>query len=160
MVSGGLTLPSNSPDGSKTRVCIVHTRWNKEIIDQLIKGCTDVLREKLNCKSITLIEVAGSYELPFACQKSASSGRYDVVVAIGVLIKGSTMHFEYIAEAVSHGLMRVQLDTRVPVIFGLLTCLTQLQAQERAGMTADGLNHGSDWAYAAIEMANLNVDPK
>lgn len=81
---------------------------------------------------------------------------FDAVIAIGVLIKGSTMHFEYICESVSHALMRVTLDTGVPVIFGVLTALTDDQALERAGIGRGenkGHNHGEDWASAAIEMA-------
>ncbi|KAI0273440.1 dimethylribityllumazine synthase [Gloeopeniophorella convolvens] len=81
---------------------------------------------------------------------------FDAVIAIGVLIKGSTMHFEYICESVSHALMRVQLDTGVPVIFGVLTALTDDQALDRAGIGrgADkGHNHGEDWGAAAVEMA-------
>ena len=80
---------------------------------------------------------------------------FDAVIAIGVLIKGSTMHFEYISDAVSNGLMRVQLDTGVPVIFGVLTALSEEQALERAGLgkgAKKGHNHGEDWGYAAIEM--------
>ena len=82
---------------------------------------------------------------------------FDAVIAIGVLIKGSTMHFEYICESVSHALMRVTLDTGVPVIFGVLTALTDDQALERAGIGRGenrGHNHGEDWALAAIEMAS------
>ncbi|EIN07137.1 dimethylribityllumazine synthase [Punctularia strigosozonata HHB-11173 SS5] len=81
---------------------------------------------------------------------------FDAVIAIGVLIKGSTMHFEYICESVSHALMRVQLDTGVPVIFGVLTALTDDQALERAGLGKGenkGHNHGEDWGLAAVEMA-------
>ncbi|TRM58576.1 6,7-dimethyl-8-ribityllumazine synthase [Schizophyllum amplum] len=85
---------------------------------------------------------------------------FDAVIAIGVLIKGSTMHFEYISDAVSHGLMRVQLETGVPVIFGVLTALTDAQAESRAGIVPKGApagmaahNHGDDWGQAALEMA-------
>lgn len=81
---------------------------------------------------------------------------FDAVIAIGVLIKGATMHFEYISESVSHGLMRVQLDTGVPVIFGVLTALSDDQALERAGLGRGdnkGHNHGEDWGLAAVEMA-------
>ncbi|TCD70928.1 hypothetical protein EIP91_000834 [Steccherinum ochraceum] len=84
-------------------------------------------------------------------------GPFDAVIAIGVLIKGSTMHFEYICESVSHALMRVQLDTGVPVVFGVLTALTDEQALERAGLGTGkdkGHNHGEDWAEAAVEMAS------
>ncbi|KAJ7264984.1 6,7-dimethyl-8-ribityllumazine synthase [Mycena haematopus] len=79
---------------------------------------------------------------------------FDAVIAIGVLIKGSTMHFEYICDTVSHALMKVQLDTGVPVIFGVLTALTEQQALERAGLTANGHNHGEDWGLAAVEMGS------
>lgn len=77
---------------------------------------------------------------------------FDAVIAVGVLIKGETMHFEYIADAVSHGLMRVQLDTGVPVVFGLLTVLTEVQGKTRAGMLEGNHNHGEDWGNAAVEL--------
>ncbi|OAA64906.1 6,7-dimethyl-8-ribityllumazine synthase [Cordyceps fumosorosea ARSEF 2679] len=77
---------------------------------------------------------------------------FDAIIAVGVLIKGETMHFEYIADAVSQGLMRVQLDTGVPVIFGVLTVLTDEQALSRAGVDGKGHNHGEDWGLAAVEM--------
>lgn len=82
---------------------------------------------------------------------SASTATFDAVIAIGVLIKGETMHFEYIADAVSHGLMRVQLDYGVPVIFGLLTVLNEDQALARAGI-GKGHCHGEDWGHAAVEL--------
>lgn len=81
-----------------------------------------------------------------------STAPFDAIIAIGVLIKGETMHFEYIAESVSHGLMRVQLDSGVPVIFGLLTVLKDEQGKARAGLTEGGHNHGEDWGWAAVEM--------
>lgn len=92
---------------------------------------------------------------------STASGPFDALVAIGVLIKGETMHFEYIAESVSSGLMRVQLDTGVPLIFGLLTVLNEEQARTRAGLGKEGAigedgyqhhNHGEDWGVAAVEL--------
>jgi 6,7-dimethyl-8-ribityllumazine synthase len=82
---------------------------------------------------------------------------FDAVIAIGVLIKGATMHFEYISDSVVQGLMKVQLDTGVPVIFGVLTALTDEQALERAGLGSGvdkGHNHGEDWGLAAVEMAS------
>lgn len=85
---------------------------------------------------------------------SGSSAPFDAIVAIGVLIKGSTMHFEYISDAVSHGIMKVQLETGCPVIFGLLTLLTEEQGLERAGIDKDHKmhNHGEDWGAAAVEL--------
>ncbi|BFZ54928.1 lumazine synthase [Savitreella phatthalungensis] len=83
--------------------------------------------------------------------------QFDAVIAIGVLIKGETMHFEYICDAVSHGLMKLQLDARIPVIFGVLTCLTDEQAQARAGIGGSKHNHGESWGEAAVEMALKNA---
>lgn len=84
---------------------------------------------------------------------SASKQQFDALIAIGVLIKGETMHFEYIADSVSQGLMRVQLDTGVPVVFGLLTVLNEKQGLQRAGVIEGSHNHGEDWGLAAVEMA-------
>ncbi|AEO65774.1 340145f9-a3aa-461d-ab33-99abc33cdade [Thermothielavioides terrestris] len=83
---------------------------------------------------------------------AASTGPFDAIIAIGVLIKGETMHFEYIAGSVSDGLMRVSLDTGVPVIFGVLTVLNDEQAKARAGIIEGSHNHGEDWGLAAVEM--------
>ncbi|KAJ4413698.1 lumazine synthase [Gnomoniopsis sp. IMI 355080] len=83
---------------------------------------------------------------------TASTQAFDAIIAIGVLIKGETMHFEYIADSVSHGLMRVQLDTGVPVVFGVLTVLNEDQAKARAGVLSGSHNHGEDWGLAAVEM--------
>ncbi|KAI3396698.1 hypothetical protein diail_11806 [Diaporthe ilicicola] len=89
---------------------------------------------------------------PSAPAASGLSTAFDALIAIGVLIKGETMHFEYIADSVSHGLMRVQLDTGVPVIFGVLTVLSEDQAKARAGVSSGSHNHGEDWGLAAVEM--------
>lgn len=81
-----------------------------------------------------------------------STAPFDAIIAVGVLIKGETMHFEYIADAVTHGLMRVQLDAGVPVVFGLLTVLDEEQAKARAGLGEGKHNHGEDWGNAAVEL--------
>lgn len=92
-------------------------------------------------------------DLKSTSQPASPKKPFDAIIAIGVLIKGATMHFEYIADAVSHGLMRVQLDTGVPVIFGLLTVLTEEQGLARAGLGNSGMhNHGEDWGSAAVEL--------
>jgi len=93
-----------------------------------------------------------SLSLDASGKSSSSSGPFDAIIAIGVLIKGETMHFEYISEAVSQGLMRVQLDTGVPLIFGLLTVLSEEQAKARAGISSGSHNHGEDWGLAAVEL--------
>ncbi|KAK9476494.1 6,7-dimethyl-8-ribityllumazine synthase [Lipomyces japonicus] len=83
---------------------------------------------------------------------AASTKPFDAIIAIGCLIKGETMHFEYISDAVSHALMKIQVDIGIPVIFGVLACLTDEQALARAGLTPTGHNHGEDWGEAAVEM--------
>ncbi|KAF1995186.1 6,7-dimethyl-8-ribityllumazine synthase-like protein [Amniculicola lignicola CBS 123094] len=97
-----------------------------------------------------------SVSSPEASKDTALTTPFDAIIAIGVLIKGETMHFEYIADAVSHGLMRLQLDGNVPVVFGLLTVLTEEQGLARAGIAGvkgdEGHNHGSDWGSAAVEL--------
>ena len=113
----------------------------------LLTSATDLLSA-----STTDLTKAGSEQ-----SKQQSSGAkqpFDAIIAIGVLIKGSTMHFEYIADAVSHGLMKLQLDKDVPVIFGVLTLLTEEQGLERAGIdkAGKGHNHGEDWGAAAVEL--------
>ncbi|MCJ1366953.1 hypothetical protein MMC16_006084 [Acarospora aff. strigata] len=111
-----------------------------------------------NIPSLTDLTTAAS-AVPAPTNSSASTSTsstapFDAVIAIGVLIKGETMHFEYIADATSHGLMRVQLDSGVPVVFGLLTVLNDEQARERAGVGhhGGGHNHGEDWGSAAVEL--------
>lgn len=101
-------------------------------------SATDLLSEGTE----TVADTKGPLKIPF-----------DAVISVGVLIKGETMHFEYICDAVSHGLMRVQLESRVPVIFGVLTVLTEDQAKARAGLDGKKHNHGESWGEAAVEMA-------
>ncbi|TPX64749.1 6,7-dimethyl-8-ribityllumazine synthase [Spizellomyces sp. 'palustris'] len=149
-------------NGTGLRVLIVHTRWNLPVVEALVKGTVNTLQAHgVAAGNIVVKDVPGAYELPFASQSLIQSAKvpFDACISIGVLIKGSTMHFEYIADATSQGLMRVGLDTKIPVIFGVLTCLTEDQAFERAGIgrgSSKGHNHGEDWAQAAIEMALLN----
>ncbi|KAI8799250.1 6,7-dimethyl-8-ribityllumazine synthase [Cladochytrium replicatum] len=157
---GVVPLSAENLRGEGLRILIVHTRWNLEIVQALVDGTRETLQSYgvLN-GDIDTVSVPGAYELPFAAQRLIQNAtlKYDAVITIGVLIKGSTMHFEYIADAVSQGIMRVGLDTKVPVIFGVLTCLTEEQAKERAGLgpQAKSHNHGIDWGQAAIEMALL-----
>jgi len=124
----------------------------------LISATTDLLGSTGSIAPIGAQSGEGPGAGPGKPQTEPSKQVFDAVVAIGVLIKGETMHFEYISEAVSQGLMRVQLDTGVPVIFGLLTLLSQEQGLARAGLQggtgkeAKGHNHGEDWGNAAVEM--------
>ncbi|KAI8912004.1 hypothetical protein DFJ77DRAFT_85185 [Powellomyces hirtus] len=155
----GLVPPKQRADGKGLRILIVHTRWNLPVVTALLNGCVNSLKEH-GVFDITIRDVAGCFELPFGVSSLLSQGTYDAAIAIGVLIKGSTMHFEYIADASTSGLMRVGLDSKKPVIFGVLTCLTEEQSKQRAGIAGpngdEGHNHGADWGAAAVEMARLN----
>ncbi|KAK9237392.1 6,7-dimethyl-8-ribityllumazine synthase [Lipomyces kononenkoae] len=91
-------------------------------------------------------------DAPEPSTETASTKPFDAIIAIGCLIKGETMHFEYICESVSTSLMKIQLDLGIPVIFGVLTCLSDAQALSRAGLSEGGHNHGLDWGEAAVEM--------
>lgn len=148
------TVQLKRVDGAGLRIGIVHTRWNIDVIETLRGRCRDsLLQAGVLDEDVVVMDVAGAWELPYATKKLAQSGDVDVIVAIGCLIKGETMHFEYIADAVSHGLMNVQLTTGVPVVLGLLTCLTMEQAQERAAQ--NGKDHGFEWGSVAVEIARL-----
>ena len=118
----------------------------------LLTSATDLLSQSTG--DLMGLPTQGSAAKREGSAESKSTGPFDAIIAIGALIKGSTMHFEYIADAVSHGLMKVQLDTGCPVIFGLLTLLTEEQGLERAGLDAAGKghNHGEDWGAAAVEL--------
>lgn len=138
-------------DGTGLRVGIIKTRWNKLHVDNLVYGAKESLKE-CNVTEIFETEVPGSYELPLAARLLALSGTVDAIITAGVLIKGETMHFEYICEAVSSGLMSVGLQTATPVVFGVLTCLNEEQVIARS---CGESNHGNDWGKTAVEMALL-----
>ncbi|CAG8620102.1 1578_t:CDS:1 [Ambispora leptoticha] len=158
MFAKGVTPSETQYDGSNLRILILHTRWNLPVVKALVDGAQRTLISEFNVKAekIILKDVAGSYELPFAAQEyiKHSIPKFDAVICIGVLIKGSTMHFEYIAEATAHGIMRVGMETGTPCVFGVLTCLNDEQALERAGLGESPAkhNHGIDWARCAVEL--------
>lgn len=157
MAIHGLGDVDQQYNGSELRVGILHARWNKEIIDSLVKGAKDkLLQFGVKPENIVIESIPGSFELPYGSklfsEKYDRLGKpLDAIIPIGVLIKGSTMHFEYICDAVSKQIMSLSFDLQKPVVFGVLTCLTDEQAKQRAGL--GGHNHGSDWAAAAVEMA-------
>jgi 6,7-dimethyl-8-ribityllumazine synthase len=145
---------TGTANGSGCRFAIVVSRFNQEITDGLLKGALSALVQAgVGEGDVTTVRVPGAFELPVAARKLAESKRFDAVIAIGCLFKGETMHFEYIAEACAHGLMEVSGATGVPVLFGVLTAMTEEQAHERAA-EGDG-NKGREVALAAIEMATL-----
>ena len=103
--------------------------------------------------NIFVKEVPGCYELPYAAKLLAMSGTVDAIVCCGVLIKGDTMHFEYISDAVSRGIMNVNIATLTPVVYGVLNCLDEGQVRKRSSGEDGGHNHGEDWGKTAVEMA-------
>jgi len=143
-----------SPQAAGYRFAIVVSRFNPEITDGLLTGARDALAQAgVRDDDVTLVRVPGAFELPVAAQRLAESGRVDAVICLGCLIKGDTMHFEYIADAATRGISQVGLETGVPVAFGVLTTLTDEQAEVRA-RPGDG-NKGREAALAAVEMATL-----
>jgi 6,7-dimethyl-8-ribityllumazine synthase len=143
-----------SPKATGRRFALVVSTFNKDITDGLLRGARAALTEAgVASADITVVRVPGAFEIPFAARRLAQSGRYDALVCLGCLIKGETMHFEYIASAVSHGIMAVSADTGIPVTFGVLTTLTEEQAAARAAEGRD--NKGREAALSAVEMITL-----
>jgi len=140
--------------GEGLKFMIVVSRFNEFISSKLLEGAKDaLLRHGAKEGDIEIAWTPGAFELPLIAKKMAQSGRYNAVVCLGAVIRGSTPHFDYIAAEVSKGIANVGLDTGVPVIFGVITSDTIEQAIERAG-TKEG-NTGFKAAMNAIEMANL-----
>lgn len=108
--------------------------------------------------NIFVKEVPGAYELPYAARLLAMSGTVDAIVCCGVLIKGETLHFEYISDAVSAGIMDVSLGTMTPVVYGVLNCLDEEQVMKRSSNLNGGHNHGEDWGKTAVEMALMRKE--
>ncbi len=137
------------------RFGIIVSRFNDFISGHLLSGALDCFkRHEVKEESIDIIWVPGSFEIPLAAMKAAKSKRYDAVICLGAVIRGSTPHFDYVAAEVSKGIATVGLDTGVPVIFGVITSDTLEQAIERAGSKAG--NKGWQAALSAIEMADLS----
>jgi 6,7-dimethyl-8-ribityllumazine synthase len=136
------------------RFAVIVSRFNPHVTDGLLAGARAAFDVAgLAEGALTVLRVPGAFEIPVTAQRLAESGQFDAVVCLGCLIKGDTMHFEYIADAVSHGLTRVALATGVPVAFGVLTTHTDEQAVARAQPGPE--NKGGEAARAAIEMATL-----
>lgn len=150
-MSKGIVFPKLA--GRNLKIGIVMARWNAHITENLRSGCEVALAGAgVAKKNIISVEAPGSFELPLIAQHLIKTKKVDAVVVIGCLIKGETMHFEYLSDAVFNGLMRVGLETGKPVIAGVLTCLNEKQAVVRS--TGDN-NHGYGWGLTAVEMALL-----
>ncbi|MEM8858558.1 MAG: 6,7-dimethyl-8-ribityllumazine synthase [Chloroflexota bacterium] len=140
--------------GSGLKIGIVSSRWNDFMGNRLLEGAKDALeRHGVDEADIDVALVPGAYELPLATMKMVDSGRYDGVVSLGILIRGSTPHFDYIASEATKGIAQTSWQNGIPVGFGLLTVDTIEQAIERSGSKAG--NKGAEAAMAVIEMINL-----
>ena len=136
------------------RFGIVVSRFNEFFTSKLLGGALDALhRHGASEDDITVAWVPGAFELPLVSKKMAESGKYDAIIALGTVIRGSTTHYDYVCNEVSKGIATVSMQTGVPVMFGILTTDTIQQAMERAGTKAG--NKGYDCALGAIEMVNL-----
>jgi 6,7-dimethyl-8-ribityllumazine synthase len=141
-------------DGTDRRFAIVASRFNSRVVDLLVAGAVDCLRRHgVEPAAIHVVRVPGAWEIPQAAEVLAAAGGIDALIALGVVIRGETPHFDYICSACSSGLAGVAERHRLPVGFGVLTCDTSEQAQERAGGKAG--NKGWEAAQAALEMADL-----
>lgn len=136
------------------KVGIVAARFNEFIVAKLLGGCEDgLLRHGVRGEDIDVAWVPGAFEIPLIASKMAESGKYDAVIALGAVIRGSTSHYDYVCAEVSKGVAQAALKSGIPVLFGVLTTDTIEQAIERAGSKAG--NKGFECAQGAVEMANL-----
>jgi len=141
------------------KYCIISSRFNSFIVEQLENGAIDALvRHGVNKEDITVVKVPGAYELPMVVQRVAASKKYDAIITVGAVIRGATPHFDYVSGECVKGIAQISLQYDIPVSFGVLTVDSIEQAIERAGTKAG--NNGASAALSAIEMVTLfkNLD--
>lgn len=142
------------PAGAGKRIAIIVSRFNEEVTSRLADGAVAALRAAgVADDDLLLCHVPGAFELPVVSKQVAASGRFDAVVALGAVIRGDTDHYDYVCDAAERGILEAGLSTGVPVMFGVLTCDTDEQAEARCG-GAHG-NKGADVALDALRMADL-----
>lgn len=143
-------------DARNLRFAVVVSRFNSLITDRLLEGAISALERSGATKSdVNVVYVPGAFELPLVAKKLALSGNYHALIAIGCVIRGETTHYDYVCSETARGLQLAQMDTAVPIIFCVLTCENQKQAEDRAGGPHG--NKGYDSGVAAIEMARLSL---
>ncbi|MDP6863700.1 MAG: 6,7-dimethyl-8-ribityllumazine synthase [Acidimicrobiales bacterium] len=140
-------------DGQGLRIAIVRAEWNTSIVDRLVDGAVAGL-DALKATLVGPISVPGCFELPLACRTVARSGDVDAIIATGVVIRGETTHYEIVSEGAASGIQSVQLETGIPIAFGVLTVETVEQALERSQGEGQH-NVGEEAAAVAVEMARL-----
>lgn len=141
--------PTLTVDAPGLRVAVVAASWHDEVMGGLLDGARRALTEG-GVADVTEVRVPGSFELPVACARLARTGGYDAVVALGVVVRGGTPHFDYVCSAATQGLTSVAVDTGVPVGFGVLTCDDESQALDRAGLPGSSEDKGHEAATAAV----------
>jgi len=145
----GAGSPTDQPvDCSDIKIAVVAASWHEQVMDGLLAGADEALSAHQVAR-FDVVRVPGSFELPLVAQACARTG-YDAVVALGVVIRGGTPHFDYVCSAATDGLNRVALDTGVPIGFGLLTCDTEAQALDRAGLEGSSESKGYEATAAAL----------
>ena len=136
------------------KVCLIAARFNSFIVQKLVDGAVDgLVRHGVDESNITLAWVPGAFEIPVAAKKAATSGKYDAVICLGAVIRGSTTHYEMVCAESAKGVAHVGMETGLPVLYGIITTENIEQAIERAGSKAG--NKGYDCALSAIEMVNM-----
>ncbi len=144
-------------DDTNVRMAVLVAGFHRQIAERLLDGVRSRLAESgLPDGNLDQVWVPGAYELPFAAQTLARTGRYAAILSVGAVIRGETPHFTYVCDVAASGLLRVSLDTGVPCTFGVLTCDTLAQAEARAGGAVG--NKGEEAADAAVAMVNLIAD--
>lgn len=143
--------------GSKYKIAIILSHFNDSVTSRLLRGCLKALKErKVKEKNIAIMDVPGSFELPWGAQRMAKTKKYDAIICLGAIIKGETKHDEYVARACSHGIMSVSLAYDIPILFGVLTTPNVKLAKARAG--DNKRNKGYECGMAAVEMARVGLD--
>jgi len=156
MASGDERASTPDLDGSGLRIAIIASRWNAAIVDRLVDGAVRGL-ESFGVSHIEQVSVPGAFELPMAARLIAGSGRIDGIIVVGAVIRGETTHYELVANECGRGIQDVQLETGVPVGFGVLTVENVDQANARSE-GAGGHNVGEEAAVVAVELAALAAD--
>lgn len=138
------------------KIAIVITRWNTFIVDSLLAGARQHLLDNgIAENDIVVITCPGAYEIPLTCQHVAATKKYDAIITLGAVIRGGTPHFEYVAGECSSGVMRVSLDTGLPIAFGVLTVDNEQQALVRSGHGFGAENKGEESAACVLEMLTV-----
>ncbi len=147
----GANAPTLKLDATGTKVAIIASLWHETVMNALVAGAVAAC-DKAGATH-QLIRVPGAFELPLGCQRVARLRKVDALVALGVVIRGGTPHFEYVCQATTQGLLRVGLDESIPIGFGLLTVESEQQALDRVGLADSSEDKGAEAVEAAISMA-------